>query len=58
MHALVYWCVAVTVVFQASLTLPVNSVKNSKEQEVAELQCRGWGVICKEGGTVKQILLI
>lgn len=33
MHALVYWCVAVTVVFVASLPLPVNSVKNSQEED-------------------------
>lgn len=43
MHALVYWCVAVTVVFQASLPLPVNSVKNSrKEDKGSVVESRKW----------------
>lgn len=42
-HALVYWCVAVTVVFQASLPLPVNSVKNSqKGDEGSVVESRKW----------------
>lgn len=41
-RAWVYWCVAVTVVFQASLPLPVNSVKNSQEHKGRVAESGKW----------------